>query len=206
MNKRKLEQVLKSTSMTNNMENPLQQLKGILSTEVADRLLEELSNDKFYKPRSDFAWNLYGKMVTPPRDQVVFGSGQYKYGRVKLEGQSTPTIVETLLQKINILLNANYHFILCNRYINGADSVAWHSDDELIICPDKAIVSVSLGASRKFAIRPRGSTKTAYSRTLSHGDVIVMPPGMQQKWEHCIPKTKKVKGVRINLTLRETRL
>jgi alkylated DNA repair dioxygenase AlkB len=86
--------------------------------------------------------------------------------------------------------------------MGGKDYVSWHSDDERVIDQDKAIISVSLGAARQFAIRPKGTTKMAHARVLQHGDVVVMPAGMQDTWEHTVTKTKKHVGVRVNLTFR----
>ena len=88
------------------------------------------------------------------------------------------------------------------------------------------IVSVSLGASRQFVIRPKESTNNggrfvnhdivldgetrkyghtkgdAYKMELIGGDVIYMLPGCQQKHKHSLIKTAKTVGPRINLTFR----
>jgi len=37
-----------------------------------------------------------------------------------------------------------------------------------------------------------------------NGDLLVMPPGTQQRWEHSVPRRKNATGERVNLTFRQT--
>ncbi|MDD1642448.1 MAG: alpha-ketoglutarate-dependent dioxygenase AlkB, partial [Methylococcaceae bacterium] len=39
--------------------------------------------------------------------------------------------------------------------------------------------------------------------TLGHGDLLVMAGSLQHHWLHSVPKTKKIKTPRINLTFRK---
>ena len=96
----------------------------------------------------------------------------------------------------------HYNYCLCNRYRTGQDSMGWHADDE----PEmgEVIGSLSLGAERKFRIR-HNETRQTRTFAVGHGTLIVMGGTMQRYWQHCVPKTKRVVGERVNLTFREVR-
>lgn len=93
----------------------------------------------------------------------------------------------------------SYNYCLLNRYRSGADSVAWHADDEAGMGP--IIGSLSLGAKRKFRIK-HNVTKETKSFEVGNGTLIIMGGRMQEAWKHEVPKTKEVVGERINLTFR----
>jgi alkylated DNA repair dioxygenase AlkB len=60
---------------------------------------------------------------------------------------------------------------------------------------------VCLGATRVFALRPRGGGKSLRLQH-HHGDLLVMGGSCQRTWEHCIPKTVKPVGPRISIQFR----
>lgn len=63
------------------------------------------------------------------------------------------------------------------------------------------IASISLGAERKFVFKHKESKETI-SHILEQGSLLVMKGDTQQYWQHSLPKTKKIKEPRINLTFR----
>ena len=82
---------------------------------------------------------------------------------------------------------------LCS-YRDGNDSVAWHGDTiGRSSTEDTMVAIVSLGATRVFALRPRGG---GHSLRLQHrhGDLLVMGGSCQRTWEHSIPKTSRPTG------------
>ncbi len=87
-------------------------------------------------------------------------------------------------------------------YRDGADSVAWHGRHDR---PQQhrghhgAIVS--LGATRVFALRPRGGGQSL-RLPQHHGDLLVMGGSCQRTWEHAVPKTALPKGPRISIQFR----
>ncbi len=87
-------------------------------------------------------------------------------------------------------------------YRDGNDSVAWHGD---IIGRSSAeytmVAIVSLGATRVFALRPRGGGPSLRLRH-GHGDLLVMGGSCQRTWEHSIPKTARPTGPRISIQFR----
>jgi alkylated DNA repair dioxygenase AlkB len=96
--------------------------------------------------------------------------------------------------------------VLLNRYANEQDSVSWHSDDEPEMDSDHPIASLSLGAAREFLIRPVTSKKEVQSYVLTSGSLLVMPPGFQQRYQHCVPKSRTPCASRVNLTFRRMKL
>lgn len=87
-------------------------------------------------------------------------------------------------------------------YRDGADSVAWHGDTAgRGATHDTMVAIVSVGATRTFALRPRGGG-TSLRFSLGHGDLVVMGGSCQRTWEHSIPKTATPTGARISIQFR----
>jgi alkylated DNA repair dioxygenase AlkB len=87
-------------------------------------------------------------------------------------------------------------------YRDGSDSVAWHGDTiGRSGTEDTMVAIVSLGATRLFAMRPRGGGP-ALRLPQSHGDLLVMGGSCQRTWEHAVPKTVTASGPRISIQFR----
>lgn len=87
-------------------------------------------------------------------------------------------------------------------YRDGADSVAWHGDTlGRGRVEDTMVAIVSLGATRTFALRPRGGGPSL-RLPQRHGDLLVMGGSCQRTWEHAIPKTATPVGPRISIQFR----
>ena len=87
-------------------------------------------------------------------------------------------------------------------YRDGNDSVAWHGDRiGRSSAEDTMIAIVSLGATRVFALRPKGGGKSL-RLAQRHGDLLVMGGSCQRTWEHAIPKTTRPVGPRISFQFR----
>jgi alkylated DNA repair dioxygenase AlkB len=89
-----------------------------------------------------------------------------------------------------------------NYYRHGNDSVAWHSDDEKELGNDPVIASLSLGATRRFELKHRHMAVAKSACELNHGSLLVMGRGIQQHWQHQVPKQPVIHEPRINLTFR----
>ena len=69
-------------------------------------------------------------------------------------------------------------------YRDGDDSVAWHGDTiGRSSTEDTMVAIVCLGATRVFALRPRGGGKSLRLQH-RHGDLLVMGGSCQRTWEH----------------------
>jgi alkylated DNA repair dioxygenase AlkB len=60
---------------------------------------------------------------------------------------------------------------------------------------------VSLGATRTFALRPRGGGPSL-RLPQAHGDLLVMGGSCQRTWEHSVPKTSASTGPRVSIQFR----
>ncbi|WP_193047887.1 alpha-ketoglutarate-dependent dioxygenase AlkB [Mycolicibacterium baixiangningiae] len=87
-------------------------------------------------------------------------------------------------------------------YRDGNDSVAWHGDNiGRSSTEDTMVAIVGLGATRVFALRPRGGGPSLRIQH-HHGDLLVMGGSCQRTWEHAIPKTTRPTGPRISIQFR----
>lgn len=141
-----------------------------------------------------------------PREEVWMGPYAYKFsGRTLLPTAWTPEM-EAVRDKISGQYGGDYNSVLLNRYTNERDSVAWHSDDEPEMDSDHPIASLSLGAAREFLVRPITSRKSLQSYILTSGSLLVMPPGFQLRYQHCVPKSRTPCATRVNVTFRRMKL
>merc|ERR1711953_738374 len=125
---------------------------------------------------------------------AAFGDNgiKYTYSRRTLAASPwTPTLLKT-----------KYNFVLVNKYQNGEHNMGFHADDEDEIDQSTPICSVSLGASRDFTFLPKLNNDDKLTIALHDGTVLFMTEPTQKYWKHAIPKRRKVKTPRINLTFR----
>jgi alkylated DNA repair dioxygenase AlkB len=82
--------------------------------------------------------------------------------------------------------------------------MGYHADDEPELGPEPCIASVSLGATRRFVLRPRAKkgTRAPVEIPLTHGSLLVMRGGTQRHWVHGVPREPRVTEARVNLTFR----
>jgi len=106
-----------------------------------------------------------------------------------------------LRTRVQAISGVAYNSCLLNLYHSGEEGMGWHSDDETTLRRDAAIASLSFGAERKFAFRHK-TTKETVALVLEHGSLLMMQGATQRHWRHALPKSKKVKAPRINLTFR----
>jgi alkylated DNA repair dioxygenase AlkB len=137
-----------------------------------------------------------------PREEVWIGPYAYKFSRRTLEPRAWTPEIEAVRDKIHANFGGEYNSVLLNRYANARDSVSWHSDDEPEMDSAHPIASLSLGDAREFLIRGIANKKAFQTYVLTSGSLLLMPPGFQQKYQHCVPKSKAPCGPRINLTFR----
>jgi alkylated DNA repair dioxygenase AlkB len=153
---------------------------------------------------------LYGRRVAQPRLTAWYGvemdiAGRYRAARdlhpftPRIAGMAAD--LSALRDEADAACGTPYNSVLVNWYRSGADSVSWHADDEPTLGPDPVIASVTLGASRRFVLKPRdGGPRLALS--LGDGDLLVMGGDIQRRWLHAVPKQPSVQSRRINLTFR----
>lgn len=148
---------------------------------------------------------LFGQPQLIPRLQcwVADRPNGYQYSGQPLPVAPWIDELRTLRDDLNTRLDTGFNSVLCNLYRHGEDSMGWHSDDEPELGTDPVIASVTLGVERDFSLRRRGSSRQHGTLPLSHGSLLVMQAGMQRRWQHALPKRRRVTDARINLTFRQ---
>src|SRR6516225_428077 len=144
---------------------------------------------------------LFGREMPVPRMTAWFGDADYTYSGICHRAAPFPAVVQRLREWAQNISGASYNAVLLNLYRNGADSVGWHSDNEAGLGDCPTIASLSLGATRRFALRHR-TTKETITLELTEGRWLIMAGETQRFWIHQVPKTTAPVGRRINLTFR----
>lgn len=146
---------------------------------------------------------MFGKMIVTKRKVAWFADAgiTYAYAGVKKIGFTWTDSLLTIKQKVEAITGAQYNACLLNLYHEGEEGMGWHQDNEKEMVAGASIASLSLGAARKFAFK-HTSTNERLDIELANGSLLEMKGAIQEKWYHSLPKTKKVKQMRINLTFR----
>jgi hypothetical protein len=146
---------------------------------------------------------IFGRHIVTARKVAWVADAGYSYTYSRITRNPVPWSPElrALKSKVESCTNASFNSCLLNLYHNGDEGMGWHSDDEKELTKDGAIASLSFGAERSFSFRHKQSHETV-SLKLQHGSLLVMQDTTQTHWLHSLPKTKKVKTPRINLTFR----
>lgn len=87
-----------------------------------------------------------------------------------------------------------------NLYRDGRDGVAWHGDRIRREIAEPIVPLVSLGAPRRFLLRPRGGGRSR-AFLLGGGDLLVTGGTTQRTWQHAVPKVARA-GPRISVAFR----
>lgn len=189
--------------------------------ELLVKVKQALQQDDFFPKDRNKLKPMFGKTPKVPRDEVVVGPDQVDYVysghhvQFAVECPAMKELREWAQHQVKAIFgygdnqDIHFDFALCNRYLDGKDAVGWHADDEKTIDQRFPIVSISLGATRRFRVKSKKSTKSndddkeqQWSMDLTDGNVIIMLPGMQDKYLHTVPKTTKPVGTRWNVTFR----
>lgn len=170
----------------------------VMSLEEADALFKELLLTASWARRM---LRLHGKEVEMPRDIAWYGATK-EQGRYSADARPWPPYLLRAKAWVEEKTGFVYNGCLCNLYRDGSISVACHSDREAF---GGAVASLSLGAKRIFKVRDKEDHRIAFDFPLVSGSLLLMRPGCQEHSEHCVPKTSKVVGPRINLTFRQVK-
>ena len=172
----------------------------------ADDIFHQLISDidKYFPERTMF---LYGKTVKLKRRSCIVTSTTSMNDKILYNSDDLPFFdwtecsqIERCKQFLNEKLKINFDYCLVHLYPDEKAGIGWHFDKEALKTP---IVSISLGETRKFRLRPFSETKSWSNEfELKHGDMFLMKTGCQQNYKHCVPVETSSKKARINLTFR----
>lgn len=146
---------------------------------------------------------IFGRHLVTKRKVAWYGDSSFSYAYSGKIREALPWTAELLELKTMVegITGCRFNSCLLNLYHSGEEGMAWHSDDERTLEPEGAIASLSLGAERKFCFRHR-DTRETLARLLEPGSLLVMRGATQTHWMHALPKAKKVREPRVNLTFR----
>jgi alkylated DNA repair dioxygenase AlkB len=112
--------------------------------------------------------------------------------------------VDDLLERVKARSSVPFNHVLFNRYRSAEDAMGMHSDDERELGQNPVLASLSLGATRRFVISPRGKSDSPcrFALELAHGSLLIMGGSFQHTYRHGIPRQRAPLAERINLTFR----
>jgi alkylated DNA repair dioxygenase AlkB len=103
-------------------------------------------------------------------------------------------VVDALTQHYGVA----YRYVWLNLYRTQRDSTSWHGDPIGKVQPTSVVPVLSLGAARRFLIRPAAGGASV-ALTAAAGDLIVMGGRCQRDWRHAVPKQATPAGPRISV-------
>ncbi len=161
---------------------------------------------------------LFGREVDSPRLSCWIGDpgAAYAYSGARFEPHPWPPGLQPIRRRVAAACDTDFNSVLANLYRDGRDAMGWHRDDERELGPCPVIASLSLGATRRFLLKPvaRVAGAAAESRRrgddgdartgldLDHGSLLLMGGETQRHYRHALPRTARPVGPRINLTFR----
>lgn len=174
---------------------------AIFSRDIAINYFDQLLNN--------IAWEndeviIFGKHIITKRKVAWYADFglEYAYSNTKKKGLAFTDELLAIKKLVEEITGEHFNSCLLNLYHDGDEGMGWHSDDEKSIVKNSAIASVSFGALRKFSLKHKQTNQTV-SLPLENGSLLLMKDETQTHWRHSLPKSKRVKEPRINLTFRK---
>lgn len=173
---------------------------SLIPAEKSELFLLQLSKNIQWKNDESV---IFGKHYITRRKTAWYGDRPFNYTYSKIKRTALPWTNELLEIKHIVENNESTKFNSCllNFYHDGDDGMGWHADNEKELKKNSVIASVSLGAERKFSFKHK-KNKEKIDLILGNGSLLVMKEQIQNHWVHQLPKSKKVREPRINLTFR----
>jgi alkylated DNA repair dioxygenase AlkB len=158
----------------------------------SDAVFEELAATARWQQRTVTMWD---REVLEPRLTAGWST----------DSASAPPLVRRMCELLSDRYSIGFDSVWVNLYRDGRDSVAWHGDRNRHALNRPMVATVSLGARRAFQLRRRGSATIEHTLRPGVGDLVVMGGECQHEWEHCVPKTARVAGARMSVTIRHSK-
>jgi alkylated DNA repair dioxygenase AlkB len=157
------------------------------------------SDTLFTSLRDTAAWEqrerwMYTKNVIEPRLTAEYSD----------VADAPDPFLRTVARTLSARYGVTYKRVWMNLYRDNRDGTSWHADRLAKQDREAVIPVLSLGASRRFLVRP---TSGGHSTVLTPagGDLVVMGGRCQRDWQHSVPKQKTPAGMRISLNFQARR-
>lgn len=157
----------------------------------------------FEQLKNELPWQqneirVFGKTHQEPRLTCWFGPA-YKYSSIQWPKTAFSELMSEIKIQLHHAVDFPFNAALANYYRSGDDSMGWHSDNEPEM--DRSLIaSATFGGTRTFRFRNKNTGATISLELLDRSLLLMV--NMQDEWQHALPKSKKQKTPRINLTFR----
>jgi alkylated DNA repair dioxygenase AlkB len=149
-----------------------------------DELMRQLSTVHGWEQRR--RW-MFDRVVDEPRL-----THEYR------DAAGAPDFLIAVAEALGDYCGVRYDRIWLNWYRDNRDSTSWHADRPANLAATASIPVLSLGATRRFLVRPYGGGRsTAF--TPRGGDVLIMRGRCQRDWQHSVPKQRAPASGRMSL-------
>jgi alkylated DNA repair dioxygenase AlkB len=163
----------------------LEHIPGWLTPASAEDLLAKLIANAAWEQRD--RWMVNRRVIEP---------------RLTSEYNDLTAAPDPALREAAVTLSAQYQVpydgLWMNFYRDHRDSTGWHGDWPTCKRPECVVPVLSLGAPRRFLIKPRSGGRST-GVTPESGDLIVMGGRAQRDWLHSVPKQARPAGVRVSV-------
>lgn len=172
---------------------------GLLDPDEARAALESLLEEVEWE---EHHFTIFGRTVPMPRRIQMYGPHGYHYSGVAHPARPLSPTLERLRLRVEQATGLAFNSVLCNLYRDGNDSMGWHRDNDYPHGGQPVVASLSLGAARRFRLKPRKGKGSALGLDLGPGSLLLIGGEARTSWVHSLPRTARPVGVRVNLTFR----
>jgi alkylated DNA repair dioxygenase AlkB len=163
----------------------IEYIRGWLATRAAAELLANLIANAAWEQRDRWMVN---RRVLEPRLTAEYND---------LADAPDPALIAAA-KALSARYQVPYDGLWINFYRDHRDGTGWHGDWPTCKIPECVVPVLSLGAPRRFLIKPRAGGRSV-GFTPESGDLIVMGGRAQRDWLHSVPKQARPADSRISV-------
>ncbi|MCM3925620.1 alpha-ketoglutarate-dependent dioxygenase AlkB [Frankia sp. AiPs1] len=150
----------------------------------SDGLFSLLRDDAGWQQRS--RW-MYTREVAEPRLTAEYP-----------DLDAAPEPLRGIAHALSVHYGVPYDSLWLNLYRDHRDGTSWHRDHLSCKRAECIVPVLSLGATRRFLVRPRDGGRSVVVAPAA-GDLVVMGGRCQLDWRHAVPKQATPAGPRISV-------
>lgn len=150
-----------------------------------DTLMRHLMTHAPWEQRS--RW-MYNRVVQEPRLTAEY----------PVIAEAPHPVLRYLTDELSEHFGVAYSRLWMNWYRDNEDGTSWHADRPVNKLDEVVIPVLSLGATRRFLIKPDGGGRSTVIVTHG-GDLVVMGGRCQKDYKHSVPKQRAAAGPRLSL-------